>query len=444
MELKMEEKSNICAKILRVYEDEYAKRAKLQEKLGVFGIDDLSEAEARKFKLERICERLNSHGSGKHGNSISCKKCGGNQVYKGDLERKLKFDCGEIELKRAYYVCPKCKSSSFPLDEELNLSPEMEQGQLREKISILSTLISYHQVPEVSRILLGSEIHSASARRSLLKEAELVELECPSKELKPDEESTLYVEVDGFMCPTREARKNTQDQGYREAKACQAFLNKDCVRESKNRVRILDQLLEVEICDAKRFHAIFKDIFKRANPDKAKEVVFIADGAKWIWNLCESVSPQAIQILDYAHAKQHLHNCAKIIYGEHHKELNFLVKEKVGWLLEDKVEQVIEWLKMYENESEEIKCEIGYFQRNKKRMLYQTFKNAGLTIGSGAIESAGKRLAQGRIKGAGMRWNVKDLNPVLMLRAALFDGRLKNHWGKQRANEAEYFQRLAA
>ena len=142
----MEQKKLDCAKILKIYEDEYTKLAKLQEQLGVFGIDDLAEGKAREFKIKEICKELNSRGKGKKANSIDCPKCG---------------------------------ASSCPLDEELNLAPEVEQGKLREKISILSTLISYHQFPEVSRILLGSEVHSASARRALLKKAEIVKEECP-------------------------------------------------------------------------------------------------------------------------------------------------------------------------------------------------------------------------------------------------------------------------
>jgi len=410
----------------------------------VFGIDDLAEGEARKFKLEKIRDRLGSYDRGWEGNSRKCAKCGGKQLYKGDAPRKLKFDCGEIELQRAYYVCPKCKDSSFPLDEKLNLAPEMEQGRVREKMSLLATLVSYHQLPEVSRILLGSEVHAASARRALLKEAELVEEECPPKELQPDKDSTLYIEIDGFMCPTRGKRKNAEDQGYREAKACQAFLSDACVEQSPERVTILDQLLEVKICSAQTFHGIFKDVYKRTNATEAKQTVFITDGARWIWNLCSRVSPRATQILDFAHAKQHLYHAAKIIYGELSNELKPWVKEREGWLLENRVDDVIDWMKLYLEDFPELKREIGYFQRNKKRMQYKTYREQGLPIGSGAVESAGKKLAQGRVKGAGMRWNVKDLNPVLMLRAALFDGRLRSHWRQQREMELQYLQPLAA
>jgi predicted RNA-binding Zn-ribbon protein involved in translation (DUF1610 family) len=429
---------------VKVYLDEYSQAAAGRKNRGIFGIDDAAEGKAREFKLNLIREELEKHDRGWEGNRRSCPKCGKEQIYKGDLARKLKFDCGELELKRAYYVCPNCNESSFPLDEKLNLAPEMEQGRVREKLSLLATLVSYHQIPEVARIFLGNECHAASARRSLLKEAEIFDVECPKKELNPDGESTLYVEIDGFMCPTREQRKNAEDQGYREAKAVQAFLSRDCAEINPNRTTILDQLLEVQICSAKVFHSLFKDVYQRTHAHQAKQTVVIADGAKWIWKLCDRVLPRATQILDFAHAKQHLYRAATLIYGDLSEQLTPWVKEKEGWLLENRVDQIIDWLQLFIDDVPELKREIGYFKRNQKRMRYKDYRDRGLAIASGSIESAGKRLAQGRVKGAGMRWNVKDLNPLLMLRAALFDGRLRSHWFHQRNEEDLCFQKLTA
>lgn len=429
---------------VKAYLDEYSVAARVREQLGIFGIDDASEAEAQEFKLSRISARLESYDRGWEGNSRACPKCGKKQLYKGDLPRKLKFDCGELELKRAYYVCPDCGESTFPLDEKLNLAPEMEQGRVREKLSLIATLVSYHQIPEVSRILIGNDVHAASARRALLKEAEIFEAECPTKELVPDKESILYIEADGFMCPTREARKNKEDRGYREAKAVQAFLTRDSLEISQNRTVIIDQLMEAQVCSAKQFHTIFESVVERAHAYQARKVVFIADGARWIWNLCDRYLANTVQILDFYHAKQHLYRAATLIYGELSEQLTPWVKEKETWLLEDQVERVIEWLASCVPDLPELRTELNYFKRNKHRMKYKTFRDQGYAIGSGSIESAGKRLAQGRIKGSGMRWNVRHLNPVLTLRTALFDGRLKNHWNHQRQQETKYLQKLAA
>ena len=59
---------------------------------------------------------------------------------------------------------------------------------------------------------------------------------------------------------------------------------------------------------------------------------------------------------------------------------------------------------------------LHYFEQNAHRMRYGTYRCRGYFIGSGAIESAGKQTAAARIKGPGMRWNVADLNALLVLR----------------------------
>jgi hypothetical protein len=65
-------------------------------------------------------------------------------------------------------------------------------------------------------------------------------------------------------------------------------------------------------------------------------------------------------------------------------------------------------------------------------MQYGDYQRQGLLIGSGAIESAGKRIAQGRLKGCGMRWNIPQANRLIQLRCAFFDGSWKNYWNTQR------------
>ena len=47
-----------------------------------------------------------------------------------------------------------------------------------------------------------------------------------------------------------------------------------------------------------------------------QEIVFIGDGAAWIWNLADKYFPNAVEIVDYMHAKSHLFNVAKHAFGE--------------------------------------------------------------------------------------------------------------------------------
>jgi len=69
---------------------------------------------------------------------------------------------------------------------------------------------------------------------------------------------------------------------------------------------------------------------------------------------------------------------------------------------------------IWEEESKRVL--IQYFDRNKKRMMYKTFKDKGLLIGSGAIESAIRCVLQQRMKLSGQRWTMKGFQEVANLR----------------------------
>ena len=49
---------------------------------------------------------------------------------------------------------------------------------------------------------------------------------------------------------------------------------------------------------------------------QANRQVVIDDNALWIWNTCDELFPDAVQILDLFHAKQKIANVAKAIFGE--------------------------------------------------------------------------------------------------------------------------------
>ncbi|PKO20681.1 MAG: hypothetical protein CVU38_18840 [Chloroflexi bacterium HGW-Chloroflexi-1] len=58
--------------------------------------------------------------------------------------------------------------------------------------------------------------------------------------------------------------------------------------------------------------------------------------------------------------------------------------------------------------------------------MYAKFKELGLPLGSGIVESAGKWLIQQRFKGVGMRWSDDGFNHLLHLRLAWVNGRHDN------------------
>ena len=395
---------------------------------GIFGLEEKADERARQAKLQCLAEEIAAYDRGYEGPHRRCPRCGQAQRYKGDVPRTLVFDCGTLMVQRAYYICPACRQRSYPLDEQLGLAAEQEQGSLREKLTLVAVLTPYHQAPQVCRTLLGSERHAGSLRRVALREAQRLTDSGHRQTLPPRERDRIYLQVDGQLCPTREPRHSPDDQGYREAKAVLAFSQTDIAEVSKERHEILHKILQAQITDSETFQALFTTVYQQARGAAAAEVIVLADGARWIWTMVEDLVPQAIQILDFSHAKHYLWEAAKLMYGEGSAFVRPWVKEQERLLLEDKVGQVITHLERFLDLFPALAPILHYFQQNADRMRYGTYRQRGYFIGSGAIESAGKQLTAARIKGAGMRWNIPDLNALLTLRCVFLEQSWQSYW----------------
>lgn len=312
------------------------------------------------------------------------------------------------------------------------MGEEQEQGRLREKLALVAVLVPYHQAPQVCQTLLGGEWYASSLRRVALREAERLTNSEHRHTLRKRKEDRIYVQIDGQLCPTREPRQGPEDQGYREAKAVMAFSQADVAEVSKERHELLAKVLKAQITDCETFRPLVAEVYQQAYGPQAAEVIVLADGAHWSWNLVGDLLPHAVQILDFSHAKHYLWEAAKQIYGaEDSPFVRPWVKEREALLFADQVEQVITHLQRFVDLAPGLASIIHYFQQNQTRMQYGTYQQRGYFIGSGAIESAGKQLTAARIKGAGMRWNVPDLNALLALRCVFLEHSWTTYWDAQ-------------
>ena len=398
---------------------------------GIFGIEDEGDEVARQAKLQRMAERIGEYDRGYEGNRRRCPQCGQWQQYKGDASREVVVEGGTLTVRRAYYVCSRCHTASYPLDEQLGLGEEHEQGRLREKLALVAVLVPYHQAPHVCQTLLGSERYASSLRRVALREAERLTNSGHRHTLRKREHDRIYLQIDGQLCPTREMRQSPEDQGYREAKAVMAFSQADVAEVSKERHELLAKVLKAQITDCDSFRPLVAEVYQQAHGPQAAEVIVLADGAHWIWNLVRDLLPQAVQILDFSHAKHYLWEAATLISGADSAFVRPWVKEREELLFADKVAQVITHLQHFVDLAPGLDSIIHYFQQNQGRMQYGTYQQRGYFIGSGAIESAGKQLTAARIKGPGMRWNVADLNALLTLRCVFLEHSWTTYWDAQ-------------
>lgn len=241
-------------------------------------------------------------------------------------------------------------------------------------------------------------------------EWEAVESGAPHNWEEESAQSLHYAMFDGAQFLFRE-------QKWKEAKLGRIFEAKSHMAQSERRNWVRDSVYVAHFGDCKAFFSKFERYL-----DRLEKLVFIADGAPWIWDWVDTHYPDQVQILDWFHALENLGNFA-VLYFKDKTERKEWIKTQESHLWEDQVERVIATLEeLLPAKNKEIEQKrkrlIGYYLNNQKRMKYKTFKEQGLMIGSGPIEAAHRHVMQQRLKLSGQRWSPNGFQAIANLRTA--------------------------
>jgi hypothetical protein len=166
---------------------------------------------------------------------------------------------------------------------------------------------------------------------------------------------------------------------------------------------------------------------QRGGLGRARRQLFLGDGAPWIWNLKQDRWDQAVGLLDFFHASQHLWHIGRTVAGEEESRLAPWVEERLHQLRhgqEQKLLSEIAGLKKKRGTAGEVLArEQNYFAGHSSRMNYRTTARRGWPIGSGAVESACKQ-KQCRFKRPGQFWTPQGLRNLV----AIDEARRNHHW----------------
>ena len=174
------------------------------------------------------------------------------------------------------------------------------------------------------------------------------------------------------------------------------------------------------------------------NLTQADHVLFIADGAPWIWNRVPGLikrlglAPENVhELIDFYHAVEHLGKVAALRKNWTAKQRKSWVRKHRRLLLQGQVEKVISAVKTIcrGRNSHAIRTQRDYFVKNSIRMAYKRVRAIKMPIGSGSVESAIRRVVNLRLKGPCVFWCKENAEAVLMLRCYWKAGRwnlLKN------------------
>jgi hypothetical protein len=185
------------------------------------------------------------------------------------------------------------------------------------------------------------------------------------------------------------------------------------------------------LTDAATFADLAEVETRRRGVLHAAQVCAVTDGADWLQGFIDLQRPDALRILDFAHAAQRLGAIAEVFTqaGQPlppewvHQQCHRLKHEGPGDVLE-----VLRTVPCPEKASQALEEHRQYLEKRAGLMDYPTYRQQGWPIGSGSVESANKRVMQARLKGAGMRWERTHVNPMLALRTAVCNERWDESW----------------
>jgi hypothetical protein len=172
---------------------------------------------------------------------------------------------------------------------------------------------------------------------------------------------------------------------------------------------------------------------RRRGFEQAQRRVVLGDGAPWIWNLAEEQFPAAVEIVDLFHAKGHLWEVAKAIYGAGSELGEQWAKQRRDELDDGRIEAVLAALQAHAASNDEARKCLGYVTTNRHRMRYPEFRAQGLCTSTGIVEAGCKTAVGTRLKRAGMHWTVAGADAIIALRCCVLSGRFEDFWERRSA-----------
>lgn len=356
---------------------------------------------------------------------------------------------GEMCIRRNYYYDPIKGTGRYPMDEALGLENGYTPGVVR-LMCRAAARDSYDAASADLKAYAELEVDSRQINRMVRRMGPGMREHLENEKV---EESTkavprMYVSCDGTGIPMRKCElentpgKNSgQDQRAKTKEVKVGCVFTQHPKEGEDPFRDLDStsyIATMRRCH--EFGPLLSQEAYRRGMGRAGEIVFIADGAAWIWEIARTCFPGSRQILDYYHAREYLSAIIALIFGQGQSPGKKQLECWKEMLFNDKVSTVIKQMRKHaqkaslsEDDKKILEGKINYIENNKDRMLYGTYQREGYFYGSGVVEAGCKSVIGKRAKQSGMFWSTPGAEDVLTMRTALESDRFDDYWNCKHA-----------
>lgn len=371
--------------------------------------------------------------------------------------RRVQTLFGEISLKRRYYHHRPSGTGRCPLDEALGLQGAYSPAVARLMCRAASLSPSYEHGAEDLAVYACLDIEARQLGRMVAGVAPgMNEALATLEPTAPSGQSggaipVLYVSVDGTGTPMRPealaGRPGKQEDGSartREAKLGCVF-TQTTTDEKGEPMRDPDSTSYVGTFQGCREAGVLlhQEALRRGL-GRAQQVVYLGDGAAWIWENCRLTFPGAVEILDFFHASEHVADMTKAIHQDEdqaaalHRRWSHEMKQTspAGLLAEARalLDEHPDWP---EPKRAAIQGEVNYLQSHAARTHYGQYRAQGYFIGSGVIEAGCKTVVGRRLKQSGMFWSEPGAENILSLRCIMLGPHFDASWKARRELLAE-------
>lgn len=349
--------------------------------------------------------------------------------------RRVMALSGSIRLRRAYYLGP--EGGRCPLDEQLGLHRQYTPAVAQLMCWAAAMDPSFEQGSQTLQRFAGLSIPNIQIQRIVSHYAPNVEswMQTRQPTNRPAPVPILNIQADMTGIPMRPEElkdiKGKQPDGSAKTRQIKVGCVFTQSTDSKGRPQ-RDPLSSTYVStfgEVSDFSAMLHSEALKAGYATAHTTVFLGDGAEWIWNMVKDRFRDAVQIVDFYHACEHLFALCLTLEPDH---------DRAGVLFKN-------WRRRLKNNGlpgilkevaarapllsapmrKDISDQLGYFLNNAQRMKYRSFRRKGYFIGSGAIEGACRHIVCQRTKLSGMRWLRSGAAAVLsfrcLIKSNLFD-----------------------
>ncbi len=192
------------------------------------------------------------------------------------------------------------------------------------------------------------------------------------------------------------------------------------------------------LADAETFTQLATVETQRRGTERAETVCAVSDGAEWIQGFFDVQCQAAVRILDFYHAAGYVAQIGQAQLGEGTPDFKAWLTTTLHELKHGSPDRVLQTLREVQRQLQggtsspetldQVRTALQYLETRRPHLEYARFQAAGYPIGSGSVESGNKLVVEARLKGAGMHWARKHVNPLLALRDLLCSERWDEDW----------------